>query len=102
MNYVIGILAGVVWGGLGALLNNLLLKKTVAGGNTQRVFAVFLTRTVLDVAFLAVIVLARHLLPFSYEMALVGTAGTLGLSSTWLAFRHAAGEPKKKDDKTEE
>ena len=101
MNYAIGILAGIAWGSLGALLNNYLLKKAAAGGNTQHVLAVFMARMFVDLVLLGAIVLVRKHLPFSYEMMLVGTAGTLGLATTWLAFRHA-GAPKKDKDKTEE
>jgi len=101
MNYVIGILAGVAWGAVGALINNQLLKRSAAGGDTRKVYAAFLGRTFVDVFMLLVVILVRRWLPFSYEMALVGTAGTLGLATTWLAFRHAAGV-KTPADKGEE
>ena len=90
MGYVIGFLAGVVWGVLGACLNHYLLGRALRGGD-RGVLGANLLRALIDLALLAAVVLARGVLPFPYEMALAGTASALGMTGIYFAFRTASG-----------
>ena len=97
MGYVIGFLAGAVWGVLGACLNRFVLARALRGGD-RRVLGANLLRALVDLLLLAAVVLARNVLPFRYEMALAGTVSALGMMGIYFAFRTASGQ----DDKREE
>ena len=90
MSYVIGFLAGAVWGVLGACLNHFVLGRALRGGD-RRVLGANLLRVLIDFILLAAVVLARRALPFPYEMALAGTVSALGMTGIYFAFRTAAG-----------
>ena len=97
MGYVIGFLAGAVWGVLGACLNHFVLGRALRGGDGKVLGANFL-RVLTDLVLLAAVVLARRALPFPYEMALAGTVSALGMTGIFFAFRSAAGRDDKKED----
>ena len=96
MRYVIGVLAGAIWGVLGAMFNQRILKRSLAAGRDRRVLEANLLRAAVDLVLLAAIVLLRGVLPFSYEMALAGTVSALGMMGIYYAFRTAAGADEKK------
>ena len=96
MGYVIGFLAGALWGALGACLNHLCLGKALRQGD-RKVLGANLLRVLIDLALLAAVVLARNVLPFPYEMALAGTVSALGLLGICFAFRTASGQDDKKE-----
>ena len=107
MRYVLGFLAGAVWGVLGACPNNALLGRALRGGD-KSVLGANLLRALVDLLLLAAVVLARNALPFRYEMALAGTVSALGMMGIYFAFRRAAGkdgapeeDPEKQDEETE-
>ena len=87
MRYLIGALAGLVWGLLAGLINSLITKKGMAKNSAAAMMLANMARTAVDVAALAAIFLLRRLLPFSYEMALAGTAIALSLFTIVFAFR---------------
>ena len=108
MRYVLGFLAGAVWGVLGACLNNAILGRALRGGKDRAVLGANLLRVLVDLLLLAAVVLARGVLPFRYEMALAGTVSALGMMGIYFAFRRAAGkdgapeeDPEKQDEETE-
>ena len=97
MSYVIGFLAGAVWGVLGACLNHFVLERALRGGD-GKVLGANLLRVLTDIVLLALVVLARRLLPFPYEMALAGTVSALGMTGIYFAFRTASGRDDKKEE----
>ena len=97
MGYVIGFLAGAVWGVLGACLNHCVLGRALRGGD-KNVLGANLLRALIDLALLAAVVLARKVLPFRYEMALAGTVSALGMMGIYFAFRTASGQDDKKKE----
>ena len=102
MRYVLGFLAGAVWGVLGACLNNALLGRALRGGRDKSVLGANLLRALVDLLLLAAVVLARNALPFRYEMALAGTVSALGVMGIYFAFRRAAGKEGAPEEKPEE
>ena len=97
---VLGFLAGAVWGVACSCLNNLVLNRALTAGRDGRVMGANLLRVLVDLVFLALIVLARKALPFSYEMALAGAAAAIGMMGIYFAFRTAGADAKKdKDEK---
>ena len=87
MKYVIGAVMGLVWGALVAWLNSRINKKAIQKNSTKAVLGANLTRTVIDVAALALVFLLRNVLPGNFEATIVGTAASLGLLTVYFAFR---------------
>jgi hypothetical protein len=102
MRYVLGFLAGAVWGVLGACLNNAVLGRALRGGKDDAVLGANLLRALVDLLLLAVVVLLRGVLPFRYEMALAGTVSALGMMGIYFAFRRAAAPTEEEKEQTEE
>ena len=96
MGYVIGFLAGAVWGALGACLNHCVLGRALRQGD-GKVLGANLLRGLVDLALLAAVGLARKALPVPYEMALAGTVSALGMLGIYFAFRTASGRDDKKE-----
>ena len=94
MNYVIGALAGLVWGGLAALLNCFLSLRAIRKNSEKAILGANALRIVVDIAALGLLFLLKGVLPFSAETALVGTAASLSVVSIVFAFRVAAGKIK--------
>ena len=95
MRYVLGFLAGLVWGVLGACLNQLVLTRALRQGD-RRTLGANILRAVTDLLLLAVVVLLREVLPFRWEMTLAGTVSALGLMGIYFAFRSASGRDETK------
>ena len=95
MRYVFGFLAGAVWGVLGACLNQFILTQALRQGD-KRTLGANLLRAVTDLLLLALVVMARGVLPFSWEMALAGTVSALGMMGICFAFRSASGRDETK------
>lgn len=89
MNLVIGVLVGLVWGALAALLNLYINKKALAKASTNALMAANFGRLAVDIAALGAVFLLRKLLPFSYEATLIGTAISLSLLTVIFAYRLA-------------
>ena len=92
MKYLIGALAGLVWGSLAALLNAFITKKALEKGNDKMMLASNFLRMLVDVAALGLVFLLRNVLPFRFEAALVGTAAALSLLMIVVAYKMAAGK----------
>ena len=95
MRYVLGFLAGLVWGVLGACLNQFILTRALRQGD-RRTLGANILRAVTDLLLLAVVVLLRDVLPFRWEMTLAGTVSALGLMGIYFAFRSASGRDETK------
>lgn len=92
MKYLIGALAGLVWGALAALLNGYITKKALDKASDKAMFLSNALRLVVDVVALGSVFLLRNVLPFSFEAALVGTAASLSLLMIVFAYKMAAGK----------
>ena len=95
MRYLLGVLAGLLWGSLAACASAAVSKRCMKKNTAPAMMAASCLRTVIDVAALAAVFLLRKLLPFSFEAALVGTAVSLSLLMIVFAFRLA--RPDKQD-----
>ena len=89
MIVVFSVIAGLVWGGIFALINAFLTKKMVSGGEGQ-VSSLSLVRTLIDAFALAVIYFTRNLLPLRFEVTLISAAAAMSLIGIVVAFRTAA------------
>jgi len=89
MKYVLGLLAGLVWGALAALLNGYITKNAVKKGSVKAMGLSNTLRLLVDVVALVAVFLLKDVLPFSVEMALAGTAAALGLLSVVFAYKIA-------------
>lgn len=92
MKYVLGALAGLMWGALAALLNAFITKKALDKNSNKGMLLSNFLRLLVDVAALGAVFLLRKVLPFSFEAAIVGTAAALSLLMIVFAYRMAAGK----------
>ncbi len=98
MKLLLGFVAGAAWGVFGACLNQWIFGRALAAGKDGRMLGANLLRVLVDLALLALVVLARGFLPFPFEMALAGTAAAIGMTGIFFAFRTAAGAGEKKEE----
>ena len=89
MKIALAILCGLVWGLLAAMLGGLILRRAVAKNTNGAVMAANLLRTVLDLAALGLVFLARDFLPFDYTWMLIATAVSLSVGLIVISFRIA-------------
>ena len=92
MKYLIGALAGLVWGALAALLNGYITKKALDKASDKAMLLSNALRLVVEVVALGSVFLLRNVLPFSFEAALVGTAASLSLLMIVFTYKMAAGK----------
>ena len=96
MKYLIGALAGLVWGALAALLNGYITKKALDKASDKASDKAMLLsnalRLVVDIAALGSVFLLRNVLPFSFEAALVSTAASMRILMIVFAYKMAAGK----------
>ena len=90
MKYLIGALAGLVWGALAALLNGYITKKALDKASDKAMLLSNALRLVVDIAALGSVFLLRNVLPFSFEAALVGTAASMTILMIVFAYKMAA------------
>ena len=92
MKYLIGALAGLVWGALAALLNGYITKKALDKASDKAMLLSNALRLGVDIAALGSVFLLRNVLPFSFEAALVGTAASMSILMIVFAYKMAAGK----------
>ena len=97
MAYVLGAVCGLLWGGLAALLNFQISKRSIEAGKNAGLMGANLLRVAVDAAALGAVFLLRKVLPFSYETMLVCTAIGLSLVTIFCAYRLSAKLMEKKD-----
>ena len=88
MNYLLGGLAGLVWGAVCGAVNMLILKKAIRKNDSNVLMAANLGRMTVDLLALLLVFLLRKRLPFSYEAMLIGTAVALSVVTLIFAFRY--------------
>lgn len=87
MNYFIGAIVGIVWGALAAIVNSFITKSCIAKGTQKAITSMNAAHMVNDLIALAVVYFLRHVLPFSFEATIIGTAVSLSLLSVILTFK---------------
>lgn len=87
MNYLIGAIVGLFWGALAAIVNSLITKSCIEKGTQKAITAMNGAHMGVDLVALAVVYFLRHLLPFSFEATIIGTAVSLSLLSVILTFK---------------
>ena len=92
MKYLIGALAGLVWGALAALLNGYITKKALDKASDKAMLLSNALRLAVDIVALGSVFLLRNVLPFSFEAALVGTAASMSILMIVFAYKMAAGK----------
>ncbi len=92
MKYLIGALAGLVWGALAALLNGHITKKALDKASDKAMLLSNALRLAVDIVALGSVFLLRNVLPFSFEAALVGTAASMSILMIVFAYKMAAGK----------
>ena len=92
MKYLVGALAGLLWGALAALLNGYITKKALDKSSDKAMLLSNALRLVVDVLALGSVFLLRNVLPFSFEAALVGTAASMSMLMIVFAYKMAAGK----------
>lgn len=90
MTYVFGVLAGLVWGFLAALLNAFVTKKCIAKKNTNALLASNMIHMLVDVAALAAVFLVRNVPWLNFAAAIVATAAALSITTIVFTFKLAA------------
>ncbi len=89
MNTALSVVAGLVWGGIFAVINALITKKMISGGDRQ-ISSMSLIRTLIDAFALAVVYFTRNLLPLRFEVTLISAAAAMSIVGIVVAFRTAA------------
>ena len=82
MKYVIGALVGIVWGCIGAFINCSITKAALKKNKDSAMLIANLLRIMVDIILLGI--------PFSFELALVGTVAALSIVNIVFAFKMAA------------
>ena len=89
MSFVLGLLAGLVWGALAALLNGFISKKCVEKNTASAMSAANIAKIVIDIGSLAVVLLLKPYLPFSFEGAIIGTVIALSMLTILISYHIA-------------
>lgn len=86
MKIVFGVLAGLLWGALGAFVNYRINLAALKKQSSGAMLGASLARMGVDLAALGSIFLARKVLPFSFEAALLAAGIALSLGAVGLAY----------------
>ena len=89
MQIALAILCGLIWGLLAALLGGRILRRAIAKNSNGAIMAANFLRTLVDLAALGLVFLARDLLPFDYTWMLIATAVSLSVGLIVISFRIA-------------
>lgn len=92
MKIIISIIAGLLWGFLGAMINYLVMKKAVSAGNAGKVTAVTALRTLIDALFLGLVFCVRNLGFINFAVAITSTAAALSITTIVTTFMLAKPE----------
>ena len=86
MNYVLGALAGLLWGALAAFVNLKINQAALKKNTNAAVLGANAARMAVDLAALGTVFLLRKILPFSFEATIIATAVSLSLLPVVLAY----------------
>lgn len=89
MSIVFAVLAGLVWGALAAVVNYLIMKKSLEKNTNNAVLGSSMLRTAIDVAALGAIFLARSILPFDFTYMLIASAVAMSIGTILFTFKLA-------------
>ena len=86
MKIALAILAGLVWGALGAFVNHRINLAALKKPGSKAVLGASFARMGVDLVVLGAIFLLRGVLPFPFEPTLLAAGITLSLGAVALAF----------------
>lgn len=86
MNIVLGIIVGLVWGFLAALLNYKIMKKAIAENTDKAMMACSTKRMGVDFVCLGSTLLVRNILPFNFVALIVSAAAGLSFTTIFFTF----------------
>ena len=86
MNYVLGALAGLLWGALAAFVNLKINQTALKKSTNAAMLGANAARTAVDLIALGTVFLLRKVLPFSFEATIIATAVSLSLLTVVLAY----------------
>ena len=89
MSYFWGILAGLVWGAVGAGIIGIVSKKCVEKNTSAAMTTANIVKFAVYIIFFMAVYLLRGLLPFSYEAAVIGTVLSLAMLQIIISYRIA-------------
>ena len=87
MKYVIGVLLGLAWGGLAAVVNMRISRGAIRKNSTGIILGASAARMLVDLVTLGVIFLLRDVLPFRFEWMMVAAALAMSLCTVVFAYR---------------
>jgi len=95
MTYVIGALAGLVYGGLFGLIKHLIRNSAALNdkSSTKQLYIYMSVSMFINIVVLLSIYFLRNLLPWSFTAMLIAAAVTLSLSGKLSAFRGPKQDP---------
>ncbi len=86
MNYVLGVLVGLLWGALAAFVNLKINQAALKKSSNAAMLGANTARTAVDLIALGTVFLLRKVLPFSFEATIIATAVSLSLLTVVLAY----------------
>lgn len=89
MSNIFAVLAGLVWGALAAVVNYLIMKKSLEKNTNNAVLGSSVLRTAVDIAALGSIFLARNILPFDFTYMLIASAVAMSIGTIVFTFKLA-------------
>lgn len=98
MNYLFGVLLGLVWGACAAILNAAIMKHFLKKQNTAMLMAGNIIRFFVDILALGLCLLLRSSEVISFYTAIVGTA--VSLSILTIVFTYKIAKPDTQDTDT--
>lgn len=92
MNYFLGIVVGLVWGAVIALINGFFTKRCVEKNTSSAMTTASIVKIVSYILAFVVVFLLRNVLPFSYEATIIGTVLALSMLQIVISYRIAGGK----------
>lgn len=89
MSNIFAVLAGLAWGALAAVVNYLIMKKSLEKNTNNAVMGSSVLRTAIDIAALGSIFLARNILPFDFTYMLIASAVAMSIGTIVFTFKLA-------------
>lgn len=81
MNYLLGAVAGLLWGALAAFINSRITKSALEKGTQNAVMLMNFSHMAVDLVALAIVFFLRRILPFSFDAAIIATAAAMSIGT---------------------
>ncbi len=89
MSYFWGVLVGLLWGAVGAVIIGLVTKKCVEKNTPAAMTTANAVKIAVYVVEFVVVFLVRNILPFSYEAVIIGTVLSLAMLQIVFTYKIA-------------